>query len=410
MTHPYFLGWRVVAGAFVVAVFGWGVSFYGPPVFLHALHAERGWTIGLVSAAISAHFLVGAVWVANLARLHRRWGVGAITRAAALATALGFLGWALAPQPWMLFAAAPLTGFGWAGTGGAAINAMVAPWFVRRRPAALSTAYNGASLGGILFSPLWVVLIAQLGLTGALAAVGAAMVLVLWALSVGVLGRSPDSLGQQPDGPGEAPAGPARPQGQASLSLRGRPFLTLAGAASLSLFAQIGLIAHLYSLLAAVLGAGWAGLAAGLATGCAILGRTAMGWLLHPGADRRQAAAGNAAFQALGSVVFLLAGPSPELMLLGAVLFGLGVGNATSLPPLIAQQDFRPAETARAVALVTAASQASYAFAPAAFGLVREWAPGGALFLLAGGAQLLAAAVFLAGRQRPACTRSGAGA
>jgi hypothetical protein len=28
-----FYGWRVVGAAFVLAVFGWGVGFYGPPVF-----------------------------------------------------------------------------------------------------------------------------------------------------------------------------------------------------------------------------------------------------------------------------------------------------------------------------------------------------------------------------------------
>ncbi len=32
-----FFGWRVTWAAFAVAVFGWGVGFYGPPVFLHAI-------------------------------------------------------------------------------------------------------------------------------------------------------------------------------------------------------------------------------------------------------------------------------------------------------------------------------------------------------------------------------------
>jgi hypothetical protein len=27
-----FYGWRVVAAAFVLAVFGWGLGFYGPPI------------------------------------------------------------------------------------------------------------------------------------------------------------------------------------------------------------------------------------------------------------------------------------------------------------------------------------------------------------------------------------------
>jgi hypothetical protein len=32
-----FYGWRVVGAAFVLAVFGWGIGFYGPPVFLSVI-------------------------------------------------------------------------------------------------------------------------------------------------------------------------------------------------------------------------------------------------------------------------------------------------------------------------------------------------------------------------------------
>ncbi|HYZ34250.1 MAG TPA: hypothetical protein VE684_18430, partial [Crenalkalicoccus sp.] len=175
--------------------------------------------------------------------------------------------------------------------------------------------------------------------------------------------------------------------------------LTLATATALGLFAQIGPIAHLFSLLAGPLGAQGAGFAAGLATLCAILGRGAMARLLRPGADRRLAAAGNSALQLAGSLVLLAAGETElALLLLGLVMFGLGLGNATSLPPLIAQADFASADTARAVALVTAASQAAYAFAPAAFGLLRAGDPA-ALFLAAAAIQGLAAAVLLAGRR-----------
>jgi hypothetical protein len=83
-----------------------------------------------------------------------------------------------------------------------------------------------------------------------------------------------------------------------------------------------------------------------------------MGWLMRPTTDRRIAAAGNYALQLVGSLVLLAAdGTDAALLLLGIVLFGLGLGNATSLPPLIAQADFAPADTARAVALVTACSR-----------------------------------------------------
>ena len=170
-----FYGWRVVWAAFTLAVFGWGVGFYGPPVFLHAVHAGRGWPLALVSAAVTLHFLVGAVSVTNLPALHRRFGVAGVTKASALAMAIGVCGWAMATAPWQLFAATLLTGFGWSGMSAAAINAIVSPWFVRTRPAALAMAYNGGSIGGAIFSPLWVAAIQVMGFPIAAATLGAVM-------------------------------------------------------------------------------------------------------------------------------------------------------------------------------------------------------------------------------------------
>ncbi|MCA4920955.1 MAG: hypothetical protein ING82_16150 [Roseomonas sp.] len=62
-------GWSVVWVAFTVAVFAWGIGFYGPGVFLQTLHVTKGWPIAAISAAITAHFLIGAVIVAFLPEL-----------------------------------------------------------------------------------------------------------------------------------------------------------------------------------------------------------------------------------------------------------------------------------------------------------------------------------------------------
>ena len=93
-------------------------------------------------------------------------GVPATTATGAVLLALGVCGWSQAQAPWQLYGAALVSGSGWVALGPAAVNALIAPWFARRRPAALSMAYNGASLGGVLFSPLWVFLIAQAGFPG----------------------------------------------------------------------------------------------------------------------------------------------------------------------------------------------------------------------------------------------------
>jgi hypothetical protein len=59
----------------------------------------RGWSVSLVSAAVTLHFLIGAVVVANLPRLHRRYGLPAVTVTGAAALAVGVLGWAIAREP-----------------------------------------------------------------------------------------------------------------------------------------------------------------------------------------------------------------------------------------------------------------------------------------------------------------------
>ncbi len=405
-----FFGWHVVGAAFSVAAFAWGISFYGPPIFLQVLHGSRGWPISLISAAITVQFLLGAVVVANLARLHRRFGIVAVTRAGAVLTAAGLLGWGFAWEPWQLFLVTPVSGAGWALTSGAALNAMIAPWFVRRRPAALSMAFNGASLGGVLFSPLWVVLIARFGIRWAALSVAVVVILALWFLAGRYLGRSPAAMGLAVDGGEQAgnPSATARPAPMAVAPLllpwRDWRFVTLATTTTLGLFAQVGLVAHLFSLLVPVLGEAGASAAMMGITMCAVGGRGLLGRLMVPGADRRKIAAANVALQAVGSAVLFGAGPSVPLILLGCGLFGVGLGNTTSLSPLIAQSEFSPADLPRVVALVAAISQAGYAFAPACFGLLRDFgsiagaaAPDRAplLFAVAGLVQLAAAGAAL---------------
>lgn len=410
-----FFGWRVVGASFVLAFFGWGVAFYGPPVFLSVIRETRGWPIPLISTAVTAHFLIGAIVGGNLPRLHERFGTAAVTKAGVLCMAMGLLGWASADAPWILFVSAVFSGVGWGTMSAAALNAFVSPWFVRSRPAALGMAYNGGSVGGIVFSPLWVAAIAWLGFPMTALAVGAVMAVTLWILTDLVLSRTPESMGLRPDGDG--PGGPvaAFPQSSAdalpgSLLWRDRQFLTLAAGMALGLFAQIGLIAHLYSLLIPALGKQGSGLAMGSITVMAIGGRMILGWAITPRTDRRLAACCGYAAQLAGSVVFFwAAGTNVPLLLLGIVLFGVGFGNATSLPPLIAQVEFDRRDVPRAVALIVAVAQGSFAFAPAVFSLIREIAPAtgsiatGAsplLFAAAAGIQGLAILAFLSGRGR----------
>jgi MFS family permease len=219
-------------------------------------------------------------------------------------------------------------------------------------------------------------------------------------------------MGLTPDGdaPGAKLAAPARATNPlpGKLLWRDAGFLTLAAGMALGLFAQIGLLAHLFSMLVPALGAQAAGLAMGGATAAAIAGRTLVGWLMPASADRRLVAAASYVVQIVGVLALLCAGGERvALLLLGVLLFGAGIGNATSLPPLIAQVEFARDDVPRVVALIIAIAQATYAFAPAVFGFVRELAretAGAApwVFACAALVQVMAISAFLAPcRRRP---------
>jgi MFS family permease len=408
-----FYGWRVVGATFVLAVFGLGVGFHGPAAYLHAVHERTGWPLALISTAVTVHFLVGAVVVANLPALHRRFGIPTVTKAGAICLAVGVFGWAIAAAPWQLFLATLLSGAGWVTMGVAAINAIVAPWFDRARPAALAMAYNGGNLGGVVFSPLWAASIAAFGFPIAAAVIGLVMAITMWTLADLVFSRAPRQMRLTPDG--DAPGAPKNPVTSSTakslpgpLLWRDLKFLTLAAGMALGLFAQIGLIVHLFSLLVPALGATPAGLAMGLVTAMAIIGRSLIGWAMPAGADRRLVACASYAVQILGCAAFIAAGGrNVPLLLLGVVLFGTGFGNGTWLPPLIAQVEFLGDDVPRVVALMVAISQAAYAFAPVAFGMIRAFAePAGvdsgaapALFIVAAIVQGAAICMFLAGRR-----------
>jgi hypothetical protein len=241
------------------------------------------------------------------------------------------------------------------------------------------------------------------------ATIGTATVAVVWILTNRVLSKTPEMLGTRPDGgaPGASATPSPQPPSRGPL-WRDPKFQTLAMGTALGLFAQIGLLAHLYSLLVPTLGKQAAGLAMGATTALAVLGRTLIGWLMPPACDRRLLAAASYGLQVAGSFAFMAAqGTNVPVIIAAIVMFGLAFGNGTWLPPLIAQVEFAKEEVQRVVALVVAISQGAYAFAPATLGLIRDLSdqvsvhPGTApaVFIAAALIQALAASVFLIGRK-----------
>jgi len=400
---PRFRGWSVVWVAFTVATFGFGIGFYGPAVFLETLHTTRGWPIAPISTAITAHFLVGAAIVSYLPQVHRVAGIANTTIVGALLSAIGILGWSSATAMWQLFLVAIFSGSGWAVTSGAAINAMIAPWFDRDRPKALGCALNGASLGGVIFIPLLVWLIAHIGFQSAAIVVAVAMSIVVGILAHMYLRHVPLDFAIAADGePTMATNMSGAHVGRLSRRalMRTKEFASISAAFALALFAQVGVLAHLLARLSPELGASGAAAAVSVTTISAVAGRMLLGWLLGEH-DRRHAAAANFLIQSVGVGLLCLSKTVPSL-LVGCVFFGLGLGNAATLPALIAQMEFRPPDVTTVVALVIAINQAIFALSPAILGALRQGSANYTLsFAIACALQITAAFIILVGRTRP---------
>jgi len=100
MAAPYY-GWYVVAACATIACFSWGFAFYGLGVYLHVLVRLYGWPTGLISVAVTAYYLIGAVLIIAVGRLIDRHGPRGVLAYGifAMAGALALLGQITAGGP-----------------------------------------------------------------------------------------------------------------------------------------------------------------------------------------------------------------------------------------------------------------------------------------------------------------------
>jgi len=375
---PYH-GWLVVAAAFLVALYGFGLGFYGPGIYLVALNTLHGWPTSELSSAITAYYVLGATllffWIGPLFDRH---GPRKVVVVGTIAMASGVILLALITRPWQVYAAFAVMSVGWATMSGAAINIIVAPWFDRRRGLALGWALNGASAGGIIIAPLLTFLIVNFDFAFAIASVSASMLATLIPVAIMVLRPrraneyDPVERAADPDtAPRSSPASAVKASGfRLTTLLRSGVFISISIPFALGLKAQVGFLTHQIGFLAPTIGTVAAGWAVSLTTFAAVLGRIVTGYLADR-FDRRVVACVNFIVQMFGMAILATA-TVPTMLYLGCAFFGLGVGNTTSLPGLLVQQEFPKQHFARIVSLVVAINQFSFAFGPSLLGQLEQ--------------------------------------
>ena len=354
------------------------MGFYGVGVYLVALNASHGWPAAELSSAITMYYVAGATLLFFVVGpLFERYGARKTVLLGTGAMACGALLMPFAARLWHVYAAFAVMSVGWAAMSGAAINIIVAPWFERRRGMAVSWAMNGASAGGVLIVPLLTFLTADFGFTAAMETLVASMLAMLVPVGLYLLRSKRDneqdradavpSSSQQPAFVGPTDAASAF---RLATVMRSSTFITVSIPFALALTAQVGFLTHQIAFLSLTMGTVAAGWAVSLTTFAAVLGRIATGYIADR-FDRRAVACANFIMQTLGLAVLLIS-TAPAVLYLGCVLFGLGVGNTTSLPGLLVQQEFLKQHFARIVSVVVAINQFSFAFGPGLLGQLQR--------------------------------------
>jgi len=289
-----------------------------------------------------------------------------------MAAGLATLG--LVSRPWQLYLVFLVMSVGWGAMSGAAINIILAPWFQRRRGLAVSLAFNGATLGGVVVVPALIALVERLGFARALTAAAVVLLVTLLAAATVVLRSRPEALGLGPDGdpPHRAAASPGAPGTRRWRrdALHTWRFWSVSAPFALGLAAQVGVLTHMVALVTPTLGASGAARAVSLTTTAALLGRLATGIVVDR-LNRRLVASATLIVQIAGLAV-LTREPSAASVYTGCALFGLGVGNMTTLPGLILAVEWPRERFSALVGLAVGINQLTFAFGPSLVGVVRD--------------------------------------
>ena len=368
-----FYGWWVTLACCLILSVGVGIGFYGPAVFLVALHEREGWSLGAISLATTGYFVVGGLSCLVVGPWMDRYGPRWLLIGGALlmATALVLLGRITAL--WQLFGVyllllAPAS----AGLGDIPVTVLLTRWFVRRRALALSIAMSGISLGGMVLVPLSVAIIRRWGVGVATTVLAGLVLVVAVPVTVLLIRPSPTAMGLLPDGtPASTPVSAMRaPPGRRApvrdwtlaTAVRTRTFWLLIVTFTLGLGATQAFLVHQLALLGDVIGPTAASTMLSVTAGASIVGRLALG-TVSDRLDKRWLAAGCFAAQGLGMLLVLHTAALP-LMFLAMLAIGLTMGNSHVMFSLLAAESFAGAAFGAIFGLVTVVVLTGSAFGP----------------------------------------------
>ena len=232
LIHP---AWLVAAVSFVALIGAAGFRAT-PSVLIHPLHAEFGWPLATISAAVSVNLLLFGLTAPFAAALMDRFGIRRVVATALLLVALGSgLTVFMRSSAELILCWGVLAGVGTGSMALAFVATITGRWFVKRRGLVTGVLTAAGATGQLVFLPLLAYLVeGSSWRTASMVVAGAALAvvpLVLW-----LLRDHPSDLGLPPYGGTEVVPPPASSGGAARRAVgalrdaaRTRAFWLLAG-------------------------------------------------------------------------------------------------------------------------------------------------------------------------------------
>jgi sugar phosphate permease len=356
---------RVAATSFLALFSIVGIALYGLPFFYDFMVREFGWTRAQVTSGNAISKLVvgplfgfAAGWIVDRFG-PRRLMIAGILMAGTALVGLGTISTLAGFYVFYLFNA-----LGYVCGGPLPNQVLLSRWFTGARGRAMGFAYLGIGLGGALVPLLAVWLTRQMGWQNALMSLGALIVIAALPLAL-IVPNSPNTA---------TPAASTVKATDAPIGavFRDPAFYLLLVGSMCSIAAVGGTNQHLKLYLSLDHGFSQASAAGvvSLVLASSLVGRLGMGWL----ADRMPKRYVMLLIYLLvaSAIPLLLLTPTPTVIYLFAIVFGIGLGGEYMVIPLMAAELFGVRVLGRAMGVILTADGVAEALAPVLVGRLRD--------------------------------------
>jgi MFS family permease len=340
---------------------------------------DRGWDTSSVSLATSLYFITSAIAGTAVGRSVDRRGARGWLVAGACVMALALVGIGQVDAPWQLYFAYPVLAVGFAMTGSVPTSAIITRWFVVHRARAMSIAYTGVSVGGVVLVPFTAKLIVDQGIEIATAFLAALVVGVVLPMVLAVLRWSPEPYGLEPDGDSQLAESARHPHLHADVqtrqwgtreALRTSTFWTLVAAFGGILFCQVAAAMHQMALVRDHLDSTGAALAVSTTAMASLVARLVVGSFADRVSKRRLGV--TLILLQAGALATFSVASSPFALYAASLAFGFTIGNLFMLQTLMVGELFGLVSFGTVLGLIQLLTQTLSGLGPYALGLVYD--------------------------------------